>query len=375
MEDRLQGRREAVARIRACQEEIIAFWEADVRAAHPEADALRRTPLRNALPRYLDALADCLESEGGDTVKLQDIAKTHAEQRTTLPAYSLKTVVDEYRRLRRAIFVVVEGNGRPLSWDARDFIVTAIEEGMAEAAYMFSDVHLLRERESARARENLLAVVSHDLKNPLQSAGMAADVLSRMSLQDDKAKELVRRVKAGIERADGLVRDLLDLAQMESEDFVLRQGRISALRILEGAIERQTAQVAARGVTLHTEVARDDLTVMADAEQATRILSNLIDNAIKFSEPGGPVCVALRAGDEGAVFSVEDEGRGMSPEEVSHIFDRFWQNKRRPQEGAGLGLAVVKGLVAAHGGDVRAESEKGKGSRFTFTLPYDRGEQ
>src|SRR5215204_4161723 len=116
--------------------------------------------------------------------------------------------------------------------------------------------------------------------------------------------------------------------------------------------------------------APDDLpSVFADRERFNQAISNLVGNAVKFSQAGGAIGVRVAVLDKELLFSVSDKGSGMTPEQLSHAFDRFWQSSRTDRQGAGLGLAITKGIVDAHGGRIWAESSPGNGSTFYFTLP------
>ena len=219
-----------------------------------------------------------------------------------------------------------------------------------------------------RARDEVLAVVSHDLKNPLESVLISASLLLRAPdpAQVRRYAETVHRSAA---RMDRLIRELLELSRMDAGRFTveLRPER------LEGLVEEALALLAPvaqeRGVALSASGTPLADLVPCDRERILQVLSNLVGNALSFSPRGGRVSVALSLADGEAWVEVADEGPGIPPEDLPHVFDRFWKSRSR---GTGLGLAIVKGIVDAHGGRVQVESRLGEGATFAFTLPRDR---
>lgn len=245
------------------------------------------------------------------------------------------------------------------------------EEVAARIALALDTARLHEELSRAvRAREDALAEVSHELRNPLSSVILAAIQLER-SADAPQLADVVRR-RAGTlrrsgERMNRLVNDLLDLARFESGHLTLELGRHAAAGIVSEAVDAAEAQLRELGVEARVE-APSGLTVECDRERILRVLLNLLSNAAKASPRGGTVEVSVAAAGEDVAFSVRDQGPGIPAAQRAHLFERYWQG-RGPGEGVGLGLSIVKALVEAHGGRMSVASAPGSGSTFAFRIP------
>jgi signal transduction histidine kinase len=227
--------------------------------------------------------------------------------------------------------------------------------------------------QSARAREQVVAVVSHDLKNPLATIQMAVNFLLEELVPDDAAHEKERSqlqaIHRSAERMYRLVHDLLDVTEIEAGKLPVARSPTGVDVLVTDAIELLRPLANAKRIALETELPPALPPVAADRERVLQVFSNLGGNAIKFTSQGGRVEIRASLRDAMVEFTVRDSGPGIASEELPHVFDRFWQAKKTARSGAGLGLAIAKGIVEAHGGDIRAESELGRGSSFLFTLP------
>jgi PAS domain S-box-containing protein len=221
---------------------------------------------------------------------------------------------------------------------------------------------------ASKARDELLAVVAHDLRNPVHTIVMSVATLLELPLDEEQRARQLGVIQRAVQGMDRLIRDLLDVTRIDAGTFAIRQARVHARALLDETLELFEAQADARGVALACEVAPDVPPMLGDRDRLAQVLSNLIGNALKFTPTGGRVrLTARRAGDDVEV-SVEDSGAGIAAESLPHVFDRFWQADRRARGGAGLGLAIVKGIVEAHGGRIRVESVVGQGTTFAFTV-------
>ncbi|HZZ85347.1 MAG TPA: ATP-binding protein [Anaeromyxobacteraceae bacterium] len=249
--------------------------------------------------------------------------------------------------------------------------VTLAEEVGHRAAVAIESALLYEQVTRAlQAREDTLATVSHDLRNPLSNVVLASGQLRRALAAGDvaKAERQVGVVQRAADTMNRLVGDLLDLARLEAGRATLTPERARASVVLHDAVEAQRLQAQEKGVRLEAEPMAEDPEVWCDPVRVRQVLGNLVGNALKFTAPGGAVVLgASRAGCE-AVFSVRDTGQGMKPEQLPHIFERYWQ-ARPAGQGVGLGLSIVKGIVEAHGGRIWADSVEGRGTTFWFTLP------
>lgn len=242
------------------------------------------------------------------------------------------------------------------------------EEIARRAAISIDNARLYRAANLAiQARDQVLGVVAHDLRSPLNAVLMIASGLLRRAPAepDSGVRSGLERIVRSVERTNRLIQDLLDITAIESGRFSLDTARHSPARLVAEAIE-----VVRLTTTVEIEVlVPDDLpAVVADRDRVLQVFSNLLANAAKFT-PGGRITVgAVQRGDE-VCFRVADTGCGISREDLPHIFDRFWQAESAHRRGHGFGLSICKGIVEAHGGRIWAESELGIGSTFFFTLP------
>jgi PAS domain S-box-containing protein len=219
--------------------------------------------------------------------------------------------------------------------------------------------------QAARLRDEVLEVVSHDLKNPLNAIKLSASSLARRS----EAEE-VPVIRRAVQRAERLVEDLLDVAKMEFTTLPLDRKPTSIRSVIDGVVALHETFAVAKGLELTSHVDGEG-DVVVDRHRIAQLLDNLVSNAIKFTEAG---CISLRARltDRALVLEVQDTGRGIEPEMVDHIFDRFWQSAHAGRAGAGLGLAIARGIAQAHGGDLTVTTAVGQGSTFAATLPIAR---
>jgi signal transduction histidine kinase len=220
---------------------------------------------------------------------------------------------------------------------------------------------------AVRARDDIMAVVSHDLRTPLNNVRLGAGLLR--DIADDKAATIIERVERSVNLMTRLVDDLVDMVRIESGVIELHPVRESAAELLEAARDLVQAQASAAQQKLEVLPGATGLFVRADRERVLQVLTNLVGNAVKFTAPGGRI--TLGASEQGMVvrFEISDSGRGIASEEGDKVFARFWQSDPKRRSGLGLGLYIAKGLVVAHGGSLWYESEPGQGTRFFFTLP------
>ena len=224
-------------------------------------------------------------------------------------------------------------------------------------------------RQAVQARDQVVAVVSHDLRNPLGTISAASDLILELELPEATKEEQLRIIRRTTDRMNRLIQDLLDVSRIEGGGLSVEVAPIDVDSLVGEAVELQAPQARERGITLRTTVERGLPRVMADHHRILQVFSNLLGNALKHTPPGGRITVEGRTRDGEVLLSVSDTGEGIEREALDHLFDRFWQARSGDRSGAGLGLAIVKGIVDAHGGRVWAESEPGVGSVFTFALP------
>jgi PAS domain S-box-containing protein len=247
------------------------------------------------------------------------------------------------------------------------------EELARRAALAIDKARLYEQAQTAiRMREEILAIVSHDLRSPLSMIQMGVDQLlseTRGSAQPAMTSRTAERIRRASARMLHLIRDLLDFSSIEAGQLRLEVANHDADELLTEVVEALQPNAGEKGIQLEREREISRLKVRCDRERIVQVFSNLIGNAIKFTGEGGSVTIRMRLEGDRVVFSVSDTGPGISEENLSHIFDRYWQVTRRARESFGLGLAISKAIIESHGGSIWVESRVGQGTTFFFTLP------
>jgi signal transduction histidine kinase/CheY-like chemotaxis protein len=240
---------------------------------------------------------------------------------------------------------------------------------VAFAAERMKDID--RVERAVQAREDILGIVAHDLRTPLAVISMTATEMLDSAFIDDRRRKDAERILRNTRRMEHLIRDLLDFSQIEAERLAVEKAPHRLEDILRQAVE--TAQAMASAYAIEIELADDEgfPMLLCDRERTLQVLGNLLGNAIKFTPRGGRVMVGAMIRDREVVISVGDTGCGIPAHEIPNLFERYWQSKRRGDghHGVGLGLFIAKALVEAQGGGIWVESEVGRGSCFSFTLP------
>jgi PAS domain S-box-containing protein len=218
--------------------------------------------------------------------------------------------------------------------------------------------------EARRLRDEVLGIVSHDLRNPLNSILINASVLARTAPCVE-----VDAIKRAVRRADRLILDLLLATKAESGRIELERTDESLTAVLDevAALHRPLAE--AGSITITASCIGEGCRATVDRHRVVQMLSNLVSNAIKVTPSGGRIELHARAEGDDVILTVADTGPGISPEELPHLFDRFWQGAHARNAGVGLGLAIARGVAEAHGGSIAVESRVGHGATFTVRMP------
>ena len=229
-----------------------------------------------------------------------------------------------------------------------------------------------RAQAAAQAREDVLGVVAHDLRNPLNVVSMTTQLFLDIEPSVEQRAKLLLAMQRAVRQMNRLITDLLEVVRLESGRLGLDLREVPAYEILIHAKEMGEYAAAENGVVLEVRRVDDGLRVRADTERVLQVLGNLAGNALKFAGRGGRVTHGAAGSGQYVVFSVADTGPGIAPSDMAHLFDRFWQ-ARTDRRGVGLGLTIARGIVEAHGGRIWVESRAGEGSTFSFTLPMATG--
>jgi signal transduction histidine kinase len=239
------------------------------------------------------------------------------------------------------------------------------------AALVLTDV--TRFRLLDQLKSDMVSTVSHELKTPLTSLQMAIHLLLEevVGPLSPKQVELLLAARQDTDRLLTMVNDLLDLTRIEQGRVRLDLQPISAETLARQAVDRATPSAREARVSIELVHSAADAKVLADLERIKHVFDNLISNAISHSPENGTVRLTIsRAPGSGAVeYAVIDEAEGIAPEHLPHIFEKFYRVPGSPPSGAGLGLAIVREIVTAHGGEISVQSQPGRGTTFLFTLP------
>jgi signal transduction histidine kinase len=255
------------------------------------------------------------------------------------------------------------------SFDGDDL---AFSEDLARLAALALDNSRLFDavRGSLRAQEEMVGVVSHDLRNPVAAIKMLSRALldgqQRAPLESNQNLALIAEAA---DQMDTLIRDLLDVNSLDAGKLRIAKEPIEPSAFLKEALRTLQPLVSEKEIALDVQIKAGLPKVLADTERIQQVLSNLVGNAIKFTPKGGKIVIAARSDDHNVTVSVADSGSGIREEHLPKVFDRYWQSTRTNRQGAGLGLAIAKGIVEGHGGRIWIESTTGEGTIAQFTLP------
>src|SRR5215467_13203514 len=245
------------------------------------------------------------------------------------------------------------------------------EELARRAESSIENARLFFEAQRAiKARGDILAIVSHDLKNPLTVITLVAKALRESGeLETAQINEYADKIQRAVDKMLQLISNLLDFSKIECGTFSVERHPETLENMILPAIDGMRTLAEARQQTIECHIESNLPEVAADRHRVGQVVSNLLSNAIKFTRQGGRIVISAQKREDTIVVSVSDEGPGIPREHLSKVFDRFWQGEKTKRLGSGLGLSIAKGIVEAHGGRIWADSQGGKGTSFSFTLP------
>jgi PAS domain S-box-containing protein len=299
-----------------------------------------------------------------ETLAAVSLSPEHLELLASFGIRSLLVVPLVARgKTRGSISLMFGASGRGYrAWE-----MTLAEELARRVALAIDNLHLYHDaRLAVRARDQVLAVVSHDLRNLLNPIAFSAEQLVASGVSGERAIEVIRRSAGQMET---LIEELLDVACSEEGRLVLDRERLEAAELVREIVESHLAAATRRALRLADKVAAGTPPVEADRHRLLRVLANLVGNALKFTPAGGWITVGAEPWGETEVrFWVGDTGPGIAEEDQQHLFVPFWQATAQPRGGTGLGLAIAKRIVEAHGGRLWVDSRPESGSVFSFTV-------
>ncbi|WP_457792963.1 ATP-binding protein [Pseudomonas syringae] len=349
------------------------FHTDSIQRERPESAAYRETAsgvIAFTLPKQVDNAVMWFRSQLASTMNWSGNPAHHVSTRAAGSA--------SHRLRPRQSFDVwkqeVTGIARPWSradlYGAEDIRRSALESDLER--------QVQREQEAVRLRDELVAVVSHDLRNPMSIIIMQCGMMQRWAVDDTNFENRnIRRALGTIEKAttrmNSLLEDLLDTAQIEAGRYQLSRLALSVTSLLEEACSLLVMLTTEKNIELNCTSAQG-LVIDADPERIFQVLSNLVGNAIKFTPKGGRINIDAVADGDDVLFRVSDDGIGIPAQHLPYIFQRYWSVKEGNPRGNGLGLYICQGIITAHGGRLWADSSLDSGSVFSFTLPMHQGQ-
>lgn len=243
----------------------------------------------------------------------------------------------------------------------RTFAALLTEESVARQAA------LERQQELVRIRDEILGVVSHDLRSPLTTIALSAQLIDGSSPDDQK--EHVQTIVVATRRMERLIHDLLDVTKAEQGQLSIRRDAIDPTSVARDVVASHEPIAASKQIVLETSIAEDLPQVSGDGDRLAQALTNLIGNAFKFTPAGGVVRLSVAQRDGKVRFEVSDSGPGIAPADLPHLFEPFWQAKKTAHLGAGLGLKITRAIVEAHDGSIEVTNLAGGGACFRIELP------
>jgi PAS domain S-box-containing protein len=257
----------------------------------------------------------------------------------------------------------------PRRHDARD--LNFAKELAERAALALENARLYElARRAVQVREEVLGIVAHDLRNPLNVIHVQSELLRRRGAEPERrAQKPVDTIRRAADRMNRLIQDLLDVTRMEAGRLTVERTRVAPRALLLDVLEASRLLADAASLCIQVELSSKLPDLLADRDRLQQVFENLLSNAIKFTPAHGRILVGAQPRGSEVLFWVSDTGPGIPEADLPHLFDRFWQAKAADRRGAGLGLPIVKGLVEAHGGHIWVKSEVGQGTTFFFTVP------
>lgn len=317
-------------------------------------------------------------ARGGRVVVFPEVTREMLQQHARDPEHF---ELLERAQVRSAILVPLATRGEVLgvmvlghSDSGRRFgehDVQLAEELGRLASQAIANAQLHREVTTAAAlRERMLAIVSHDLRSPLAAIDLGSAVLLELpaTQRDPLVQKQVALIRRNVDRMSRLIGDLLDMSSIQAGALTLERSPCALGALLAETLEAHEPLAREKSIALRSEVHVGERVACCDRDRIHQVLSNLLGNAIKFSEPGGEVRLLAEERGTEARVTVIDTGPGIPEADLPHVFELFWKGSRH---GTGLGLFIARGIVEAHGGRIGVESRSREGSTFWFTLPLN----
>ena len=350
--------------LRESKERVLSLWEARVRQEIPAAAQEPHPILINTLPAILDQLAEALSPDHPRRTATQGstLAAEHGGERARLTHFRLDDIVAEYRLLRQVLFDVLEEEG-PLRVEDRDTLNTSLDVAIMQACAGYAVVQ-------SSLRDQLFAIMAHDLRNPLGVAQTAADLILLRPTAEDVPR-WAARIADSIGRVDGMVQDLLDVMRVQSgARLQLELEECDLVDVVRKTVEHLRVEIGDRLVLEAPEPVRGHFA----CDSVRRTVENLASNAVKYGSPHDPITVTVRGSHGRAIIKVHNHGSYIPPEKRENLFRAFHRAAEAEaggNRGWGLGLTQARAVAESHGGSIGVDSLPGAGTAFTIDIPID----
>ena len=379
------------------KESIAQNWENFARTISPPAMTMDSKGLRDHIGLILDTIIVDLETSqtpqeqsekswgGAPEANAPSHAQAHAADRLA-SGYTVLQLISEFRAMRASVLRLWAADSPEVMWsDAGDVtrFNEAVDQALAESVMRYASlvestiqVQKIAEselRQSNRHKDDFLAMLAHELRNPLAPISTAAQLLGMSPGNEVMVRKVSAIIKRQMAHLTHIVDDLLDVSRITRGLVELHTEPLDVKLVISSAVEQAQALIEARHHQLVLKLGATPAFVEGDKTRLVQVLSNLLNNAAKYTPDNGEIVLSLDVREDRVHLCVSDNGSGIAPDLMSHIFELFTQADRtldRAQGGLGLGLSLVKNIIALHGGEVEAKSEGlGKGSVFTIKLP------
>jgi signal transduction histidine kinase len=342
------------------REEVLSEWIKRVRQSVKEAEQLPHPILINTFPSLYDNIAEAITPGYPRTTgnESNTVAIEHGGERARLTNYNVHSVISEYQILRWTIFDVLKANGVRLNDEEIYRINASIDGSIREAVTAFALTQLA-------LRERFMTALTHDLRNPLSNAKLAAQLIEQSS-DLGRIKEFAGKIVADLERMDDMIQDLLDATRFQS-------GERLQLRLEEFDMQELAKEVCGQFTFAHGprfQLIAQSVRVWWDRDAIKRAMENLMGNALKYGAPDTPVRIKIDPVHERVMVTVHNEGEPIPPEQMESLFQVF-QRAAAGKEGWGIGLPYVRSVAESHGGSVEVDSAAPRGTTFLISLPAD----
>jgi two-component system phosphate regulon sensor histidine kinase PhoR len=337
--------------------------------------SIERTKLQTVLANMADGVI-MADVEGKIVLANQAIEKLFSFQEKDVINKPLIEVVHDHEADEILKLCLRTGQAQIVQFDSatskrflRAIAVPIVEGKMTGALLLFQDLTELRSLQTMR--REIVGNISHEMRTPIAGIKAMVETLKDSAIDDKQAAtDFLSRIDSEVDRLAQMVAELTELSRIETGRTELKMAPLNLNALVGEAIAQLDLLAERQQVTITTDLATSLPAIRADNDRIRQTLINLVHNAIKFNRPGGKVTISTKADRESVTVSISDTGIGISKEDLPHVFERFYRaDKARPRGGSGLGLAIAKHTVQAHGGSIWAQSEEGKGSTFSFSLP------